>query len=71
MVAPWIGFAGSGAGNRAYLGVWPWQGRLHPDLRQVRYSVLQTLGDLKSDLSNRELRKFIESNFSAVDGRGE
>ena len=45
--------------------------RLHPDLRQVRYSVLQTLGDLKSDLSNRELRKFIETNFVAADGKGE
>lgn len=45
--------------------------RLHPDLRQVRYGVLQTLGDLKSDLSNRELRKFIETNFIAADGKGE
>ncbi len=43
----------------------------HPDLRRVRYSVLQTLGDLKSDLSNRELRKFIEANFVAADGKGE
>ena len=45
--------------------------RLHPDLRRVRYSVLQTLGDLKSDLSTRELRKFIEANFIAADGSGE
>ncbi len=49
--------------------------RFHPPLGvphlQVRYSVLQTLGDLKSDLSNRELLEVHrDEDFIAADGKG-
>ena len=45
--------------------------RRHPDLRLIHRTVLEVLANMDSTVSNQDIRRFIDRNFSAVDGMGD